>query len=375
MPEEWIVQVEGREYGPVELQILREWKEEGRVLPTNQARQAGVDIWIRASQIPGLFDPVAEPGDASVAPPAQPGSSRKILRETFRIYGRGFFQFFGLALLVIVPSLCAQLTDTALETSQTMDTDLRSLLQVGFEFCMGFLFLALWPIYLSGIQILTAELEAGRPIGFFSVLSEAVKLWPRIAVLCILVYGAFSLLMLLAIGIVVMIVVGASSLFVIILALGLLVFQVWMFGRLFVNVLFWQQFAVLGREDVVGALRKSKALARGRPDLVWYQRPLWRGVFISSLWFAFVLVLDIPMIWPSLQIYFDGLITAQDPQAMMQAVAASSKAHGANMSSLALGLFQTTLRPLLGIAFVLLYFDAKSSNVDEGGGDGRPSEL
>jgi hypothetical protein len=375
MPEEWIVQVEGREYGPVELQILREWKEEGRVLPTNQARQAGADIWIRASQIPGLFDPVVEPGDASVARPGQPGSSRKILRETFRIYGRSFFQFFGLALLVIVPSLCAQLTDTALETSQTMDTDLRSLLEVGFEFCMGVLFLALWPIYLSGIQILTAELEAGRRLGFFSVLNEAVKFWPRVAVLCILVYGAFSLLILLAIGIVVMIVVGASSLFVIILALGLLVFQVWMFGRLFINVLFWQQFAVLGGEDVVGALRKSKALARGRPDLVWYQRPLWRGVFISSLWFAFVLALDIPMIWPSLQIYFHGLITAQDPQAMMQAVAASSKAHGASMSSLALGLLQTTLRPLLGIAFVLLYFDAKSSNVDEVGGDGRPSEL
>jgi hypothetical protein len=256
-----------------------------------------------------------------------------------------------------------------------MDTDLRTVLQVGFEFCLGILFLALWPIYLSGIQILTAELEAGRRVGFFSVLSDAVKFWPRVAVLCILVYGAFSLLLLLAIGIVVMIVVGASSLFVIILALGLLVFQVWMFGRLFVNVLFWQQFAVLGREDVVGALRKSKALARGRPDLVWYQRPLWRGVFISSLWFAFVLVLDIPMLWPSLQIYFHGVITAQDPQAMMQAVAASSKAHGASISSLVLGLLQTTLRPLLGIAFVLVYFDAKSSSVDEGGGDGRPSEL
>src|SRR5437870_13270303 len=106
MPEEWIVQVEGREYGPVELQILREWKEEGRVLPTNQARQAGVDIWIRASQIPGLFDPVVVAGDASVAGPGQLVGSRKLPRETFRIYGKGFFQFFGLALLVIVPSLC-----------------------------------------------------------------------------------------------------------------------------------------------------------------------------------------------------------------------------------------------------------------------------
>jgi len=30
MPDEWMVRVEGREYGPVDLETLREWKNEGR---------------------------------------------------------------------------------------------------------------------------------------------------------------------------------------------------------------------------------------------------------------------------------------------------------------------------------------------------------
>ena len=69
MPEEWIIQVEGREYGPVDLQILREWKEEGRVLPANQARRAEANTWIQASGIPGLFDSFVVPDDVVMESP------------------------------------------------------------------------------------------------------------------------------------------------------------------------------------------------------------------------------------------------------------------------------------------------------------------
>ena len=54
--EEWIVRVDGREYGPANIDTLREWKAEGRVLPVNEARPADAELWTLAGEIPGLFD-------------------------------------------------------------------------------------------------------------------------------------------------------------------------------------------------------------------------------------------------------------------------------------------------------------------------------
>src|SRR5882762_5965391 len=57
MAEQWIIQVQGKEYGPADLATLREWKADGRVLPANPARQADVNEahWKTAGDIPGLF--------------------------------------------------------------------------------------------------------------------------------------------------------------------------------------------------------------------------------------------------------------------------------------------------------------------------------
>ena len=53
--DEWIVRVQGAEYGPANIETLREWKAEGRLLPSNEARGADVDLWTTAAEIPGLF--------------------------------------------------------------------------------------------------------------------------------------------------------------------------------------------------------------------------------------------------------------------------------------------------------------------------------
>jgi hypothetical protein len=363
MAEEWIVLVEGREYGPVDLETLDEWKKEGRVLSNNQARPAQSDTWVTAAEIPGLFEPPVQARPAPAAHSSPPRGLAGILGDTFRFYGRGFIQFLCLSLLVIVPFACTQLTSAVLDTSAEVDVDVRSLLAGGFGFCMMILTFAAWPIYLAGIQILTAELKAGRRVGFFTVLNEATKFWPRTAALCLLVYTGFFLLIVFALFILSLIMVAGSSVFavqvaLILFALVLLVLQVWMFGRFFINVLFWQQFAVLGNQDVLGSLRESKGLARGRRDLVWYQRPLWRGAFLASLWLAFVIVLNLPLIWPTMGVYWNAWNSSQDPQKVMQALMASSKAQGMNLAGLGVGLLQAILRPLVGIAFVLLYLDA-----------------
>src|SRR5205823_8644922 len=89
---------------------------------------------------------------------------------------------------------------------------------------------------------------------------NALKFWPRVAMLCIFVYGTYLFWTVLPIGIILMVMVAGPSVLLFFLALVVLAFQVWIVGRLFVNFLFWQQFAVLEGADVGNALRQSKEL-------------------------------------------------------------------------------------------------------------------
>lgn len=383
MSEQWIIRVEGREYGPADMTTLLEWKADGRVLPKNEARRADVEavaatasaeeaLWTTAAEIPGLFETTATVAPPPPPPPLAPQRSFfRICAETLRIYYRGFWQFFCLTLLVFLPSLCGQLTSAALEGSTNVDVDLRTVAAAAFALCMLILKLTLWPVYIAGIQVLTAELAGGRRIGFLGVLNEAIRFWPRVALLCILVYGAFFLLLGLAVGILLMITLGASSLVVILFALVLLVFQVWMFGRLFISVLFWQQAVVFEDAEAMQSLHRSKQLARSGRDRPWYQRPLWRGALIVSLWTLFVLALETAASWSSLQQSFHTLMTSHDPQALMEALKAAPKSGGEDLLTSAAALLQAILRPLLGIPFVLLYFDTRADLAEDNFSNGE----
>ena len=55
MADQWIVRVEGREYGPVDLEELRAWKREGRLIRENEIREPGSERWIRAEELPEIF--------------------------------------------------------------------------------------------------------------------------------------------------------------------------------------------------------------------------------------------------------------------------------------------------------------------------------
>jgi hypothetical protein len=364
MPEEWIVRVQGKEYGPADIETLREWKADGRLLPGNEARRTDVDLWTTAAEIPGLFDvaaPVAASTTRPAPPPLQPRRGfSQILAETFRIYRKGFLQFLGLALVVAVPSIAAQLTSATSGTSPNIEPDFRTLIAAAFGLCMTVLTMVLWPIYIASIQILSAEIGGGRRIGLVAALNEAVKFWPRVAVLCVFVFVVFALLTLFGLGIALMVVAGASSLLSIFFALALLILQVWMFGWFFMNVLFWQQFAVLENVGVIDSLRESRNLARSGRSLPWFQRPLWRGALLVSIWTAFVLAITLGPEWSTLRHYFNELTTTQDPQALLQQLTATQQAHSFDIYHFALNLLQRILQPLLGIAFVVLYFDSKS---------------
>ncbi len=370
MIEEWIIRVEGRDFGPADLPTLREWKAEGRVLPANEARPANIDQWSTAADIPGLFEVIPPPIQSEPAHPSAysfelPWKRRslfQILGETFRIYRQRFFQFLCLALLVILPSACGQLASTLIETTPNVDVDLRSVLASAFAFCMLVLAMVLWPIYIAAIQILSAETLAGRRMGFLAALNEAVKFWPRVAVLCVFVYGVFLLLTLLGLFIAGISVVSASSIPLILFALLLLGVQVWMFSRFFVNVLFWQQFAVIEGAGVVDSLRESRDLARSGRGLPRFQRPSWRGALIASIWAVIVLAITLGPEWSTLSHYFNEFSKTppQDLPALLQKLNATSQVHGFQLSSFGFAILQRILRPLLGIAFVVLYFDSRS---------------
>ena len=396
MPDEWIIRVEGRDYGPADLETLEEWKQEGRVLAQNPARRADTDLWSTASEIPGLFsaEPV-EPFADSVAggaergsvpdvetwpqstpapkasasgedrmPIAMPAAGRSfglLLGDTFRIYRKGFVQFFYLTMLVTLPWMCGQLSGFAVNTPADAAPDLRTAAAAAFTLCMLMLLVAAWPVYVAGIQVLTAELAAGRRPQITALLPDILKWWPKVAILCVFVYLIFFLLMMFAFGIMAMMVVAASTLIIIPIALGLMVLQVWMFGRFYINVMFWQQFAVLNDSDPGTALRQSKELARSRGDLPWYQRPMWRAVFIASLWILFEVLLYIGPDWTNIRNYFHTVTTTTDPQAILDAVKANQPSTQFNLVVFGLGLFERLVRPLLGIAFVLLYLDSRGS--------------
>src|SRR5262245_19479621 len=168
--DEWIVRVQGMEYGPVNIETLREWKAEGRLLPINEARRADVDLWTTAAEIPGLFGvPPAVPfAGAFVQPPMQLSrrSFAEILTETLQIYRKNFFQFLGLTLLVLLPWICAQLTSAFVHPPKGSNVDALSVLAIGFAFLMSILSIVMWPVYIAGIQILTAEIVRGNRFSF-----------------------------------------------------------------------------------------------------------------------------------------------------------------------------------------------------------------
>ena len=362
--EEWIVRVQGTEYGPANIETLREWKAEGRLLPSNEARGADVDVWTTAAEIPGLFnvETLAAATDRRLAqPPLQipRRSFTQILTETLQIYRKGFFQFLGLTLLVLLPSICSQLTTAFVKPPAGSNVDVLSVIAGGFAFLMFILSIVMWPVYIAGIQILTAEIVRGNRFSLVAILNNAVRFWPRVAALCIFVYGVFFLLMVFGLAIAAMSLAAGSSVLLVLVAMALLVLQVWMFGRFFVNVLFWQQFTVLENAAFIDSLRESRDLARSGRELSWFQRPLWRGALIASIWFVVVLAITLGAQWGTLHQYLNQLMTTQDPQALLQQMTEAQKASGFNIAAFALSVVEKVLQPLVGIAFVVLYLDSK----------------
>jgi len=362
MSEQWFVRVEGKEYGPVDIPTLLEWKHDGHLLGTNEARREDDDVWTSAGAIPGVFPP---PPPATERSLYQRRTAAQIISESFRVYRRGFPTFLCLSLLVALPSIALQYLPAAVDIKGQPQTDFIK--NGSFALAAIVALVVGWPIFLAGIQLATADILAGSKVSVRNNLKRAANYWPRFARLCLLVYGSYFFWGVIPIVIIMSIVTGQPTVIAIFLALLVLVIQVFMVSRLWVNFLFWQQSATIGGHEVLPALRESRALARSKERKAPLDRPLWRAALFASLWIAVIIALGSMVELPLALNQMQAAMTTGDVDALIKSVTAPRTPDTLTITlSLVSAGINTLLRPILGIAFVLLYLDAKSDAVGRG---------
>jgi GYF domain 2 len=361
--EEWIVRVEGKEYGPVETDELCEWRREGRLIPANELRRVGDEHWIRAGELPEVF------GDAEpVAPPLREFEKartwRHVFAETLRIYRRGFVSFMLFGLITSVPMFVLQWTFPKIQIQDLLSAASGAISPPALppiSVAMLMLLLLVWPVSAAGFQIVANDVVRSQPRSFGVQFSAAVHFWGRMLVAGLLVYGSYAFWFFVPLVAMIAFIGGGNPLLASFMILLIGAFMVFMNARLFINFLFWQQTAVLGTLPPLAALRESKELARSVPEAPRLERPLYRGAIIASVWLLLVLVLTFVVQLPFMLARFVGVENPEQAMALMEKVTQSQTPDplmaAADVATAAMNLL---LRPLLAAAFVVLYYDAKA---------------
>ncbi len=365
--EEWIVRVHDKEYGPVDLETLHEWQSDGRLIPDNEVKQPGDTDWTKANTIPNLFPPPL-PSEPIAPPPRQTSRGlAALLAETFRLYRRCFVPFFCLSLLVAVPGCGLRIALSYVGFTGTATPGQHSFIAASIAIFCAAVLLVTWPIFLAGIQLATAETRDGKRPPVRDLFRRATNFWPRVARLGLVVYGSYFLWSVIPLLAILSIVLGQPSLVSLLLALVILGLQVYMTARLFVNFLFWQQSCVLAGHNTIESLRESKELARSQPRAPMVQRPLFRGALLVSIWILVIIVVSIGVEIPFTLLRMRGVMTIEQAMDLAQKLAEAKPDAIALASYIFSSLVQALLRPLLGIAFVLLYFETKENHASRAG--------
>lgn len=367
MAEQWIIRVQGKEFGPVDVETLHEWKGEGRLLAQNPARREDLDSWTTAGEIPGLFDIAAALSGAGqlAHPPLQlrRRSFAQIFTETFQIYRRGFLPFFFFSLLTTVPAFFLQLNVPGFELGSQALASWNAVRPGAFSLSMLILFVLVWPIFLAGIQFTAACVVQSQRPRLADLFGRSVRLWPRMARLSLLVYGSYLIWSVLPVVVAGALMIGEVSVVSILLALLILAFQVFMTARLWINFMFWQQSATLGGLSGLAALRESKKLARSRRGEWRLERPLYRGAIIVSIWIVVAMIVSSAVQLPFVFVRLQGATSLEQMQTILQNLASAHPPEPLMLAAYATSaVVHAAIRPLLGIAFVVLYLDAKSGD-------------
>lgn len=359
MPEEWIVRVHGKEYGPVDAAELRAWRDDGRLIRENEVRAADDERWFPAGELPEVFGDERPP--VQQTPPTQGMSLGEIFAEGWRIYRQGFWRFFLLALLVSVPFCCLQIAAPMLQVPTAAGQLPMVIASAVIAFVMLALLVIAWPFSLAGLQLLAANLFAGRELTVREILAEAKPRWTRMFVLGVTVYGSYFLWTTIPL-LVALSLASSPSPGAMLLVLALLIFVAYMVARLFINFLFWQQTGALGGPEAMEALRQSKELARSGGELPRMRRPLYRGALLASIWLVLVLVVNFAVEIPALRLR--GITTPEQLLALLQSVTTTGGG-GFDwidaLTTVVTSLIGALLRGWLAAVFVVLYLDTRGA--------------
>lgn len=354
------MRVEGREYGAVNLATLIDWKREGRVLPANEVRRETEAAWTKADTIPGLFAPPPLP-----SMPERPLDRRRtiaeIIRDSLRIYKSAFVPFLIITLLVTLPMLALELTSPAYGIFPKANAAGGLTLANVVALIAVTMLVVNWPIFLAGIQVATIDALEGRRVSTRELLRRAANFFPRFAKLSLIVYGSYLFWTLVPVIAILSVVNGTASISAVLFALILLGLQVMMVTRLWVNFMFWQQSAVASGYDGTEAIAESKLLSRSQRRPRKSERPLWRGALLASVWLLVVLGVSSGAEIPLVISRFQDLATPADVVALFQNMSTPKRADAILIASAVIGsVVHALVRPILGISFVLLYFDART---------------
>ncbi len=358
MADEWIVRVQGKEYGPVDLEELRAWRQDGRLIRENEVREAGDERWFPAAELPEVF--ADEPATGAAPPLVRRRGFGEMIGASWRVYRAGFGRFFALALLVSTPSFFLQLAAPFLELPANNGPLTPVIVSVLVAFAMLMLLIIAWPFSLAGMQLLSADLLAGRNPTLRDLLTRAKPLWTRMFVLGLIVYGSYLLWTVLPLLLAASLATAATA-GALLFVLLLLIFTTYMVARLFINFLFWQPAGALGGGDAMDALRESKELARSGNERPRMERPLYRGAIIASVWLLVIIVLNIGIELPAMLWRLRGVTSVEQALPLIQAMATSNSLDPlSGLTTLCSSLVNALLRGWLAALFVVLYLDTKA---------------
>lgn len=363
MPDQWMVRVQGHEYGPVDTDTLLEWKIEGRLIRSNELRRVEDERWAPAGDFPEIFSDaapavVAEPPDLIVRRRSWP----EIFRETLRVFRGGFGRFLLFGLLTAVPMFILQWNFPRVPFPNVLAGETMPVVTVP-PICwfMFLLVILLWPISTAAFQYVADDVLRGRRRSIAALFTAAVERYGRMLGAGLLVYFAYFFWFFIPLTAAVAILSAGISMFTIAVYLLIGVFMVYMNVRLIINFLFWEQTAALGDEGALLALRESKELARCAPEAPRMDQPMYRGLILLSIWLLVLLVALIVVQIPLTMIRFADAKTPEQAMALMESLSKSNARDTLMIvSDVVSALVNLVVRPLLTIPFVVLYYDAKA---------------
>jgi hypothetical protein len=362
MSDEWMVRVLDHEYGPVDTDTLLEWKNEGRLIRSNELRRVEDERWAPAGEFPEIFaadvPAVTEPPDLI----ARRRSWPEIFRETIRIFRAGFWRFLLFGLLTAVPMFILQWNFPRVPFPNFAAGEPMPAVQVP-PICwfMFLLVILVWPISTAAYQYIADDVLRGRRRSIAALFTAAVERYGRMLGAGLLVYFAYFFWFFIPLTAGLAILSTGISLFSITVYLLIGAFMVYMNVRLIINFLFWEQTAALGDDGVLLSLRESKELARSARQAPKMDQPMYRGLVLLSLWLLVLLFALIVVQLPFTMIRLADAKTPEQAMAMMDSLS-KAKTPDALMiaSDVVSAIVNLLVRPLLTIPFVVLYYDAKA---------------